>query len=211
MSLVYLIGQLLLCYVIGAIPTGLIIGKQFAGIDLREHGSKNIGFTNALRVLGPKLGIPVLLIDVIKAALPIFLLPMLGGVEVGLELHGVLLGLAMLVGNMFNVFLGFAGGKGIATSLGVFLGIAPVTILLALALFLLVFWLTRYVSLGSISAAIFVPLSTFWFHGVGYTLAIAVAASVFVLWKHRANAARLLAGTEHKWSSKKAAPPTTES
>lgn len=202
----FLLVQLLLAYLLGAIPTGLIIGKVFGGVDLRNEGSKNIGFTNALRVLGPKLGIPVLLIDVVKALLPILVFPAIQGGGLNPELHGVLLGLAVLGGNLFNVFLGFKGGKGVATSLGVFLGLAPTSVLLALGVFLLVFAASRYVSLGSILAALFLPLCVAWLHGFGPTLVMAIAASAFVIFKHRANVQRLLAGTEHKWGAKKAEP-----
>ncbi|MGF1573293.1 MAG: glycerol-3-phosphate 1-O-acyltransferase PlsY [Sumerlaeia bacterium] len=200
----FLVVQLLLAYAIGAIPTGLMIGKVFAGVDLREEGSKNIGFTNALRVLGPKLGIPVLLIDVVKAILPILLLPPLQGVDLNPELHGVLLGVALLVGNLFNVFLGFKGGKGVATSLGVFLALAPYSILLAFGVFLVTFAISRYVSLGSILAAVTTPLFVFFLNDSGPVLIMATAASFFVLFKHRSNFQRLIAGKEHKWHSKKA-------
>lgn len=198
-----LLGQISLAYVVGGIPTGLIIGKVFAGIDLREHGSKNIGFTNALRVLGPKLGIPVLLIDVVKAVLPIVLLPLLMPLELNPEVHSVSLGLAVLLGNLFSLFMGFKGGKGVATSLGVFLALAPLSVLIALGAFILAFALTRYVSMGSLVSAVVLPTSIGILHGPGYTLAMGVAAAVFVVFKHRANVERLMKGTEHKWGAKK--------
>ncbi|MDX1972564.1 MAG: glycerol-3-phosphate 1-O-acyltransferase PlsY [Candidatus Sumerlaeia bacterium] len=198
-----ILGQISLAYVVGGIPTGLIIGKVFAGIDLREHGSKNIGFTNALRVLGPKLGIPVLLIDVVKAVLPIVLLPWLMPLELNPEVHSVSLGLAVLLGNLFSLFMGFKGGKGVATSLGVFLALAPLSVLIALGAFILAFALTRYVSMGSLVSAVVLPTSIGILHGPGYTLAMGVAAAVFVVFKHRANVERLMKGTEHKWGAKK--------
>jgi glycerol-3-phosphate acyltransferase PlsY len=195
------LGQLALAYVVGGIPTGLMIGKVFAGIDLREHGSKNIGFTNALRVLGPKLGIPVLLIDVVKAVLPIVLLPWLMPLQINAEVHSVSIALAMLLGNLFSVFMGFKGGKGVATSLGVFLALAPLSVLIALGSFILAFAVTRYVSMGSLVAAVVLPTSLGILHGPSYTLAMGVAAAIFVIFKHRANVERLLKGTEHKWGA----------
>jgi glycerol-3-phosphate acyltransferase PlsY len=187
---------LLAAYLLGAIPTGLLIGKWFAGIDLREQGSKNIGFTNAVRVLGWKLGLPVLFIDVGKGYVAAGVLPLLA--PEGSAALPVLMGLACLVGNLFNVFMNFRGGKGVATAFGVFLALAPIPILIALGAFLAVLALLRYVSLGSIVAAVTLCVSTGLIQGVGGVFWFTLFAAFVVIVKHRANIRRLLDGTENR-------------
>lgn len=174
-----------------------------AGIDLREHGSKNIGFTNAWRVVGPKLAIPVLVVDVGKAWLAVRFLPHLA--ESPTVLYTVLVAGAVLLGNMLNVFIRGKGGKGVATGLGVFLALLPVPILIAFGVFLALAATTRYVSLGSISAAAALPVATLCLEGPGPLFALAVVAGAGVIFKHRANIRRLLDGTESKFGKRKAA------
>lgn len=188
---------LVLAYVVGAIPTGLIVGLRLAGVDIREHGSGNIGFTNALRVLGRGLGIPVLLIDVAKAYAVTALVPLAVG-ELGWGALPLLCGLAALVGNMANVFLGFKGGKGVATALGVYLALAPLEVLLAAAVFLAVLGASRYVSLGSILSAVFLVAAVGWRHGFGGLFSMTAVIAITVIYKHRGNIQRLVAGTENK-------------
>jgi len=199
-----LIGALgiVLGYVIGAIPSGLIIGKGFCGVDLRDHGSNNIGFTNALRVLGPKIGIPVLLADVLKALLAVILIPQFF-VESGAESYAIIVGLAVLIGNLFNIFLGGKGGKGAATGLGVFFGLAPIPMAIALAVFLTIVFTTRYVSLSSMSASIVLPVAILLLNGANLLFWVTLVCSSFLIFKHKANIKRLLAGTESKIGSKK--------
>lgn len=188
---------LLFCYIAGAIPTGLIVGRTWGGVDVREQGSKNIGATNVWRVLGWKAGLLTFALDVGKAAGALTVLNAFAPRETALLL--VAGGVAVLLGNFFNVFLGGRGGKGVATSLGVFLYLAPAATLIAFAVFLVVFGAMRYVSLASILAALVLPLSV-W--GTGQPLAVLVftcVASALVILRHRANIQRLLSGTEHKW------------
>ena len=192
---------LVLAYLVGAIPSGLFIGKWLGGVDLREHCSKNIGFTNAVRVLGWKLGVPVLVIDVGKAWSATALLAGPLGAP-GLEW---LAGLGVMVGNLFNAFLKFKGGKGVASGLGVFLALSPLGSLAALLAFLLMLATTRIVSVGSLLAAVVLPVVHAVAYGPGPSLWIAIAASLFVIVKHRANIARLRAGTETRLG--KAKPP----
>lgn len=183
---------LLACYLIGAVPTGLLLGRWIAGVDIREHGSRNIGFTNALRVCGPKVGVPVLAIDIAKAWVAVALLPgWLGAAD-----WPVAAGIAVMVGNLFNLFLGGKGGKGVASGFGVFLGLVPGAALAALVAFLLAYGATRVVSVGSIAAAVVLPLAAGATHGIGSATLFAAAAAVFVIVKHRANIERLLRGEE---------------
>ncbi len=195
-------------YLIGAIPSGLLIGKAFAGIDLREHGSNNIGFTNAMRVLGWKLGLPVLILDVGKALLTVLFLPGYLAPEPTEGLR-VAIGVAVLVGNLINVFLGFKGGKGVATAAGVFLALSWPALLIALGVFLLTLAMTRYVSLGSIVASITLPTAVFFLIGLGPLFAFTALASAGIIFKHRTNIRRLLDGTEAKVSRKKASEATS--
>lgn len=205
-------GALVVGYLLGAIPTGLLIGKWFAGIDIREHGSKNIGFTNAMRVLGWRLGVPVLLIDVGKAVAAVLVLPMVArlvaGGAVPLEPLAVYVGAAVLLGNLVNVFLGGKGGKGVATALGVFLALAWLPTLVALGVFLVVLAATRYVSLGSILAAVVLPVGVLLTQGHHALFWMTLLISTAVIVKHRANIARLMAGTENKVGRRQAAPAT---
>ncbi|MCC6547064.1 glycerol-3-phosphate 1-O-acyltransferase PlsY [Candidatus Sumerlaeota bacterium] len=191
------------CYLVGAIPTGLLVSRLLGGINIREHGSRNIGATNVWRVLGWKLGLLTFAIDVLKAAAILLAVEQLpqGPIQHLLVFGGV----AVLLGNFFNVFLNFKGGKGVATSLGVFLALAPKAILLAFLIFLVVFAISRYVSLGSLCAAVALPLLTYYFHrGDQALLVMVIIVAVLVIVKHRTNIVRLLNGTENKFVKKSA-------
>ncbi|MDN5293305.1 MAG: acyl phosphate:glycerol-3-phosphate acyltransferase [Eubacteriales bacterium] len=184
----------IVAYLIGAIPTGYLVGRRLGGIDIRRYGSGNIGFTNVLRVLGPGPGIITLLGDVGKG----FLAAKLGFVTGGPNL-AIITGLTAIAGHSWPVYLGFKGGKIIATGFGVLLALAWQVALLALALWLIVFLLSRYVSLASIVAAVSVPVSmVIWRESVGLILFGLVAAAV-ALYKHRDNIRRLRQGTEHRF------------
>ncbi len=190
-------------YLCGSIPSSVWWGKAFYGIDVREHGSHNAGATNTFRVLGPKAGVPVLLIDVLKGFLPVRLLPFWSGLEPYSDawtLLRVLLVLAAVAGHLYPVFAGFRGGKGIATSLGGVLAIHPGSAMLCILVFFVVFGITRYVSLASLTAAVAFPLAVAvvfaepsqvmrWF-------ALVLCGVVF--FTHRQNIARLLKGKENR-------------
>lgn len=191
-------------YLAGAVPTGLMVGK-LRGVDLREAGSKNIGFTNAWRVLGWKEGLAVLAIDVAKAAAATALLPRYLPHPEWTWLP-VAVGFAVMLGNMVNVFLRAKGGKGIASGLGVFAVLSPHATALALALFIVAVAATRYVSVGSIIATTalmggshaWAPPPVAWMMTVIWA---------FVLWKHRENIGRLRRGEERKFGAPATAPP----
>lgn len=191
---------LFLAYVIGAVPTGLLIGLLVRGMDVREHGSGNIGSTNVWRVLGWKLGLLTLLLDAAKGLLVVLLLPWVAmGV---IPAFAVLAGAAVLLGNFFNVFLGGRGGKGAATSLGVFLGLAPIPMLLTMAVFLAVLGATRIVSLSSLGGAVAMPVLVAIFHGFGALFLLVLVIAVLVIVKHRSNIQRLRAGVEPRIGGK---------
>ena len=183
-----------LAYLIGSIPSGLILGKLFWHTDLREHGSHNIGATNAWRTLGKRAGIAVFIADSIKGQ---------AGVAMGLLLAGtplaaVLGGLFAIIGHSFSLFLRFHGGKGVATSLGVLTMMMGNVTLIVFAIWFAIVYLTRYVSLGSVVAAFLTPvLAALFAYPVEY-IVFSVIAAVLVIVRHRENIKRLMNGTENK-------------
>lgn len=206
---------LLLTYLLGSIPFGFLAGKM-NGIDLREHGSKNIGATNTIRVLGKKWGIPVFICDVLKGLLPVLFMKHHLGVELtnGTTAEmGWLIGTLMVavLGHTFTCFLKFKGGKGIATALGALMAFSPFIAGVALAVWLACMVCTRYVSLSSIMAAVAVEGSSIWlcvqdgtFNGADTVMLSFISVLVvLVIVKHRSNVSRLLNGTEPKAFSKK--------
>ena len=199
-------------FLCGSVPFGYWAGK-LKGLDIRQHGSGNIGATNVIRVCGKGIGIPVFILDMIKGLVPV-LLPswMLAGTEVTgslLSAMGVVCGLAAILGHMFTPWLGFKGGKGVATAAGVLLGIAPIAMLVALGAWLLFFFTSRYVSLASMAAAIAVPVTmavqmTTAKSWDGVLLGFGILLAILVVVRHRANIQRLMAGTESRVGKKKA-------
>ena len=190
----------LLSYLIGSIPFGLLIAKT-RGVDIREQGSGNIGATNVLRCLGKPLGITCFILDVLKGYLPATLFANLAGCESEFSL---LFGTASILGHNFPVFLKFKGGKGIATSAGVLLGVAPLAVSIGILTWALVFFISGYVSLGSIFAGGAVAV-TGWVRVHSYGLITTLALTLFgalAIWRHRSNIKRLLDGTENRFQRK---------
>lgn len=187
-----------LSYLLGAIPTSYWVGRVIHGLDLREHGSGNLGATNAFRVLGWQSALPVIVVDVAKGWAPVALFAGWAGVDFRWTLA---FGTAAILGHMFSLWVGFKGGKGIATSAGVFLGLAPWAVLGGLVVWLVLTLPTGYVSLGSIGAAFALPiLIALTPHEGGTELVwFSTALAVFVIWKHRSNIARLLRGEENRF------------
>ena len=197
--------SLVAAYLIGSIPFSYIFGKM-RGIDLRQHGSGNVGATNALRVLGTKVGVITLLLDMGKGVLAVELARIL--LSSGAEWQLVIVAIAAISGHIFTIFLGFKGGKGVATSAGVFLDLFPLPCLLALLLFVLIVSITRYVSLGSISAAgflfIYMLITSIRENFANYpSLAVVSLVAGFIIVRHKVNIQKLLQGTENKISFKK--------
>ncbi|MGE0161045.1 MAG: glycerol-3-phosphate 1-O-acyltransferase PlsY [Gemmatimonadales bacterium] len=187
-----------LSYVAGSIPSSFLVGKIFHGIDLRQHGSGNLGATNAFRVLGAKSALPVLLADMTKGLLPVLFFPRLAPAAFGWTLAYA--GAAIL-GHMFSVWVGFRGGKGIATSAGVLIALAPWAVLGGLFVWLAVTFPSGYVSLGSIAAAAALPaLVALTPHQGGATLVwFCLILGAVVIWAHRKNIRRLARGEEHRF------------
>lgn len=195
-----------LAYLVGSIPFGLLIAKT-QGKDIRTMGSGNIGATNVLRCLGKPLGIACFVLDVLKGYLPAALFPILGKTlcpnAVGPGI-GILFGAAAILGHNFPVFLNFKGGKGVATSAGVLLGVAPLAVAIGVLTWVIVFYTSGYVSLGSIIAALVVVL-TGWVRVGHYGIVTALALTLLgalAIWRHRENIKRLIAGTENKFRRK---------
>ncbi len=185
-------------YFLGSIPTGLLLGKAF-GVDIRTTGSGNIGATNVYRTLGKKVGILTLAGDCLKGLVPVLAMKLLGFSDVWVALAGT----AAFLGHVYTLFLGFKGGKGVATALGVFLGVSPLSVLCALGIFLLVAWKWRYISLASITAAALVPIFVILIEHKSIPTVMAVVISSIIIQKHRGNIERIRAGTENKFGAEK--------
>jgi len=190
-------------YLLGSIPTGLLIGKRM-GVDVRTQGSGNIGATNVARTVGRKVGVLVLFLDALKGALPVALLAGLdleSRIDLGAPLDGYLLtavGLAPIVGHCFPVWLGFRGGKGVATALGVFLVVDPLALAVGAALFAALYAAFRIVSIGSMAASIAIPIASLLLgHRLPVVLLAALGAAI-VIGKHHGNIRRLLRRSELK-------------
>ena len=190
---------LVIAYLAGSIPFAYLAGKLFKGIDLREHGSGNLGATNVFRVMGWKIATLVMVLDMAKGALPVLLLPPRFA-PAHAELWAIGFGVAAIVGHVRSAFLLWkGGGKGVATAGGVFLALAPIASLISIAVFALVVYLSGYVSLGSLFSAVALTVSVVIMKGVRSPVAIACAViTVFVFWTHRANIGRLRRGEESR-------------
>lgn len=188
-------GALFLSYLLGSIPTGLWLGLCLRKVDIREAGSKNIGATNTMRVLGKPLGAAALIGDVLKGLLPVIFFARLHTDSVHLPL---LCGVAAILGHSFSIFLKFRGGKGVATSAGVFLGLVTWPTLLAIAIFAGVVAVTRYVSLGSICASVSLAISV-WFVPTSHVVRFVVLlVALLIIIKHRTNVQRIFKGEENR-------------
>ena len=190
--------SLLLGYLLGSIPSGWLAGRWLKGIDLRELGSGSTGATNVLRQVGKGPALIVFLIDVGKGAAAVLIARALG---LG-DWIQVLAGLTALAGHIWPVWLGFKGGKAVATGLGLFLGLAWPVGLASFGVFLLTLWLFRIVSLSSVLAAVSLPLLMIRFSGIGSYILIALVAMGLVIWRHRSNLSRILEGSEPKIGQK---------
>lgn len=181
-------------YLLGSIPTGLLLGLWLCKTDIREHGSKNIGATNTLRVLGKGLGAVALLSDMAKGAIPV----LIAGSLNEWEYLPLVCGLAAILGHTFSIFLRFKGGKGVATSAGVFFGLTPIPMGVALLVFMLTLAASRMVSLGSILAALALAISLWVLPHDMVIRMIGTGVALIVIIRHRDNVKRIVSGTESK-------------
>lgn len=193
----------IISYLLGSLPNGLYVAN-LKGVDIRNEGSKNTGATNVFRVMGPKFGILVLILDALKGFLPLIIAEKFG-------IKGnilVLIGVIAVVGHTFSPFLNFKGGKGVATSLGIFLYLAPIPMVITLLMFLIVVGITKYVSLGSVLASIILPLLILFIpvnENLGNKVVVFIISALlgsYIIYKHKANIQRLKNGTENKFYKK---------
>ncbi len=193
---------IVLAYFIGALPTGLILVRVLRGEDIRKHGSGNIGAVNVLRVAGPAVAAAVLVVDILKGLIPVLLV-----LRAGLApWAAVAAGLAAIAGHNWSPFLGFRGGKGIATSFGVLAGLSVPAALVAAIVWVVVVAITRFSSLGSLLAVASVPIVLWRLRAPAEYVAFGIIASLFAIYRHWANIQRLVAGTELRVTDRVAKP-----
>lgn len=191
--------SIILGYLVGSIPFALIFGKIFGGIDVREHGSGNLGGTNVIRILGARIGIPVIFCDIGKGILAAFIGTLIGG-----ELLGLVAGIFAVFGHFYPIFAGFKGGKGVATGAGVFIYLAPFQMLIVVSIFLLVLVIFGYVSLASIigsATGIILFILPEFLTGMEINLGVRLGALLiggFIIYKHRSNIKKLAIGEEKR-------------
>jgi acyl phosphate:glycerol-3-phosphate acyltransferase len=187
------VAMFVFAYLAGAIPFGVVVGKLFYGVDVRKHGSGNVGTTNVFRVLGKRAGVVVLICDMLKGFIPAFI-----AAQFFNPWAAIFIAAAPVVGHMFSIFLKGRGGKGVATGAGVVLALVPLAFLIILVIWLTLVVTTRYVSVASLVASFLVPVLVIAFgHPLPYEIA-AVLVSIIVWWAHRGNISRLIHGTESR-------------
>ena len=192
----------MMAYLLGSIPSGLWIGRKFFQIDIRQHGSGNLGATNSFRILGKKAGTIVLLMDLLKGSISVLLLKQM-------DLHGIsplIIALFAVVGHTYPLFANFKGGKAVATFAGVILAYQPVLFLIGLGIFILTLAISKMVSFTSMLTISIGVLLTLYFQDIVLTI-IALLADIFIIYRHRTNVQRILNGTEpkvdiFKWNNK---------
>jgi len=190
-------------YLLGSVPTGLLLTKFFSKVDPRKTGSKNIGATNIFRTAGKALGILTLVGDVLKGVIPtVIAMHLVPADQWGLSRHVwiALAGLSPFLGHVFSIFLGFKGGKGVATALGFYLPISTISVLIEFLIFAGIVWKWRYISLGSITCAITISILIAFFRSDSQAyFIVSVIIAALILYRHQSNISRLLQGTENRW------------
>ncbi len=188
-------------YLLGSVPTGILLTRLFSKVDPRNTGSKNIGATNIYRTAGKTLGILTLVGDILKGAIPIWMAILwsqhdLWGIA---DLWIAIAGLSPILGHVFPIFLGFKGGKGVATALGTYLVISPISVLIEALFFTLIVWKWRIIALGSIISALTIPILIALFRNERIYFVLSGVIAALILYRHQSNIARLIQGTENKW------------
>ena len=216
--MLYLLTLILVSYLVGSIPFAYLVGRIFKNIDLRRHGSGNMGSTNAFRVLGTPLGIFVQMLDIGKGLIVVLLLSTLFYHNLpfknltpfdDITILKIIAGISAVIGHTFSVFMGFKGGKGINTALGMLISLSPVDVSISLGFFLLVLISSGYVSLGSVVASFMFPMVMFIrenlfeveIYGYNTLIFFSIAVSGLLIYNHRANIKRLLIGTENRFEN----------
>jgi glycerol-3-phosphate acyltransferase PlsY len=211
---------ILLSYLVGSIPNSIIVSKLVRGIDIREHGSGNAGGTNVMRVIGWRYGMVVILLDALKGIIAVILIARLHYGPLPFEnvspfddftLVQIIAGVAAVIGHIWSIFAEFKGGKGIATALGMLTMLITVEMLIAMGVFLIVVIISKYISLGSLVAAVSIPIVLFFRENIlhdhinGYhtILPFVIFLTLLVIYTHRKNLVRIFNGTENKFSFKK--------
>jgi len=185
-------------YLLGSVPTGLILTKFFSKVDPRKIGSKNIGATNIFRTAGKALGILTLVGDLLKGAIPVVIAIQWGESDLWIAISG----LTPFLGHIFPIFLGFKGGKGVATALGVYLVISPLAVLIEFLIFAGIVWKWRFISLGSITCGTTIPILIAFFRSDSQAyFIVSVVIAGLILYRHQSNISKLLQGTENKWKA----------
>ena len=208
MDIVMIIVCVVAAYLLGATPFAYLAGRVLKGIDIRKFGSGNVGATNVLRTLGKAPGIAVLLLDMAKGVLAVTVLPMIAmrfmspEMPVSPELLKVLCGIAAIAGHIWTVFLRFKGGKGVATTVGVFFGLTWLSMLIAVGVFVLVVYVTRFISVGSIMLGVAIVVSNIVLKQPLEYIVFSAAVAALIVYTHRSNIKRLLSGTENKLGRK---------
>jgi glycerol-3-phosphate acyltransferase PlsY len=192
-------------YLLGAFPTSYVVSRALRGIDLRQHGSGNLGATNAFRILGWKGATPIFLVDIAKGWFPTFVFPLWDGAAA--PEWALAYGTAAILGHVFSPYVGFRGGKGVATGAGVFLALAPVAVTVGLVVWAGLVAATGYVSLASMVAAATIPITVALTQGTGAAFWLAVSLALFVVFAHRTNIGRLLRGQEHRFGHRPRTAP----
>ena len=200
---------LIACYLLGSVPTSIIAGRLARGIDIRQHGSRNPGATNTFRVLGPRIGIAVGIVDIGKGFAAVWFFSRWIPAPTGFapDLWAIIAGIAAVAGHTFTVFASFKGGKGVGTAFGIFLALEPLPSAVALVVWVYLVWRTGYVSVGSIAAAVILPAlviaRTVTGTGSPAVAALVSAIGLLVIWRHRSNMVRLRAGTENRFNTRR--------
>lgn len=209
MTILLMILCFITAYLLGSISFGYIVGKVARGVDIRQFGSGNVGATNVFRTLGKGLGILVLFLDMAKGVLAVTVIPWVfqkivqEGLLNNIELIRILFGVVAVAGHVWTVFLGFKGGKGVATTVGVFLGLTWLPMLISMGVFIAVVFLTRYISVGSITMGIVLFIMNLVFKKPIEYIIISGVLALLIIYTHRSNIHRLINGTENKFGSKK--------
>ena len=198
----------IIAYLLGAVSFGYIAGRVLRGIDIRNYGSGNVGATNVLRTLGKGPGIVVLLLDMAKGVIAVTVVPWAflkingGFLPISIELLKILCGVSAVAGHIWTVFLRFKGGKGVATTVGVFFGLTWISMLIAMAIFLIVVGVTRYISAGSIALGITLLAANLLLRYPPEYVILSGVVALLIIYTHRSNIRRLMSGTENKLGKK---------